>query len=127
MSRSGRLYADGGAVRAGFEGFDPDTPVEGFYRMRMRKGAPMSAIRLWYGQPSDPVTGEPLDRSPRWQASINNIECEWEQVWPRCAREPVSQADHDRIAAEFRTMDSDSAFYDPQRPIGLLRATPPQF
>lgn len=41
------------------------------YRVRLVKGAAWSAVKVWYGQPLDPLTSELLDRSPRWQVEVN--------------------------------------------------------
>ena len=47
-----------------------DTPIPGFYRMRLRSGGQPVGVRVWFGPPADPVTGEELDRSWRWQATV---------------------------------------------------------
>lgn len=59
-----------------------DTPIAGLYRGRMVRGGPWVAVRIWFGPPADPVTGEPLDRSHRWQALRNGESCEVDTVWP---------------------------------------------
>lgn len=45
------------------------TPL--YYAVRLVKNAPRVGVCLEYGIPNDPVTHEPLDRSPRWQCWIN--------------------------------------------------------
>lgn len=80
-----------------FEGFDPDTPVGGFYRFRQRSGAIVVGVRIAYGPPADPVTGEILDRSHRWQAFVNDRYVEMETVWPKCAEEPCDEAEYRRL------------------------------
>jgi hypothetical protein len=52
----------------GAPAFDPDVPIPGFYRFKLRAGAMFAPVRIWYGPPRDPETGEEMDRSHRWQA-----------------------------------------------------------
>lgn len=117
----------GEARRAAVETFDPDLPVAGCYRVRLRKGGPPVGLRIWHGFALDPATGaEMTERSPQWQCAINDGErVDVFQWWPGCARDPISQAEHDRIAAESRTMDEESAFFDPRRPVDRLTARLP--
>ena len=63
-------------------GVDVDTPVAGFYQMPLRSGGAICGFHIWFGQPLDPVTGDPLDRSLRWQAHCNGEYIEIDQVWP---------------------------------------------
>lgn len=95
MSRDGTLYSSmRGGGKSFARGFDASVPVAGFYRMRLGAGTIRVGIRIWYGPPRDPVTGEELDRSWRWQAVADDGDLlDLEQVWPACAREPISEAD----------------------------------
>lgn len=79
-------------------GHDPDQPVAGFYRMRLRSGGITVGVRLWFGAPREPWTGDEMDRAPRWNASINGEWAEVADVWPRCAGEPIDEAEHDHLA-----------------------------
>lgn len=74
-------------------------PVAGFYAMRMVKGGVRCPVHIWYGPPHDPVTGEELDRSWRWQATLDGHPAELDTVWPYCAREPIDQAEHDYLVS----------------------------
>lgn len=74
----------------------------GLYAIRLVKGAPRSAVRIWHGPPHDPVTGEELDRSWRWQATLNGVPCPLDRVWPACVGEPIDKATHDYLAADRR-------------------------
>lgn len=105
-----------------------DTPVEGYYRMRLRRGAHAVGIRIWNGPPLDPDTGEEMDRSWRWQATCNGRPIELERVWPQCMAEPISKEKHDRLAAlqawgEQRAPDSPQA--NPRKPIDHLTSPLP--
>lgn len=53
----------------------------GLYRRRLVKGGPYVPTSLEHGRPRDPVTGELLDRSPRWTLTTGGEE--------RCAFDPV--------------------------------------
>lgn len=81
------------------DGFDPDQPIAGFYRMRLRSGAAYCGIRIWHGAPLDPVTGEELDRSHRWQAQVNGAAIELERVWPKCAASPIDADEYRHLCA----------------------------
>jgi hypothetical protein len=106
--------------------FDPDVPVAGFYRARLRRDGPFAALRFWIGPPLDPETGEELDRSPRWQCRMNGDELvEVSRFWPSCARDPISREEHDRLCQLYRTLDERSPFYDPRRRIDRLTAPLP--
>lgn len=41
-----------------------------FYAIKLVTGGPRCGCKVWYGAPTDPETGEELDRSPRWQVWI---------------------------------------------------------
>lgn len=108
-------------------GFDPDVPSPGCYRVRLRPGAPFSAVRIWLGHGIDPATGEEmLERPFHWQCTVNRQRVPLERWWPGCAREPISRDEHDRIAERNATMDEESPFYDPMKPIDL-RSVPAPF
>lgn len=94
MSRSSRPYADGAELARTFSGLDAETPIAGFYRVRMGAGTVAVAIKIWLGPPHDPVTGEVMDRSWRWQAQADDGELlDLDRVWPACAKSPISEID----------------------------------
>lgn len=105
---------------------DPEVPETGFYRIRMVKGGPPCALRIWLGLPIDPATGEEVqERGYRWQCTLNGQRVAFEDHWPGCARDRISQEEYERILGESRTMDPGSHFYDPRRPIDRLSAPMP--
>jgi len=103
MSRADLIYATATAPQVHADGFDPDTPVAGYYRMRLRSGGVFVAIRVWFGAPpnhehaDDPTTGRVLDRSHRWQATANGEIIPLDHVWPQCADEPIDEAEARRL------------------------------
>ena len=90
----------------------PDEPQAGFYKTKMVRGGPWVPVRLWYGEPLDPETGERLDRSPRWQCLVGQ---DWRDpfaTWPRCCDRPIS-------ADEYRFLIDDADWckkFAPQEP-----------
>ena len=92
MARAYRDYSERHDMQA--EGFNDQTPTAGFYRFRMRSGGMLVGVRIWHGQPADPVTGEPLDRALRWQAMVNGAPVDLERVWPACGRDPTTEAEY---------------------------------
>jgi hypothetical protein len=110
-------------------GFDPDLPIAGLYRMRLRSGAVMVGVRIWHGPPLDPDTGEELDRSHRWQATANGRPIDLERVWPKCAADPIDQREHDFLTTS-QAWGEDNAPESPQanphKRVDLLTAPIPQ-
>lgn len=91
--RDGRRY-DAHAVRAvsvaGAQ--DVSKPEAGFFRVKLSSRSVAVGVRIHYGPPLDPVTGEELDRSWRWQAEVNGEPYgDFDRVWPACAGEPISE------------------------------------
>lgn len=123
--RAPLIYSERRALAGPVQGFDPDQPIAGFYRMRLTRGGHPVGIRIWYGAPLDPVTGEELDRSHRWQATANGRPFDLERAWPRCADDPITEAEHDhlcRVQAWGEAHAPDSPQANPERPVDLLRA-----
>lgn len=105
-----------------------DQPVAGFYRTRLRSGAHPVGIRIWFGPPHDPDTGEEMDRSHRWQAHANGHYIEFDRVWPGCAGDPIDQAEYDYLSSlqawgEQHAPSGPQA--NPHKPIDLLTAPLP--
>lgn len=69
---------------------DVSEPVEGFYRHRLRGGSVKGGVRIWFGPPIDPVTGEVLDRSWRWQSEFDGEPVDFDDCWPKCAADPIT-------------------------------------
>lgn len=72
-----------------------EMPVAGHFRGRLSGGSVRVGIRIWHGPPCDPVTGEELDRSWRWQAEVNGeLFDDFDRVWPGCTGDPITEADY---------------------------------
>ena len=81
-------------------GQDVSTPVAGYFRYRVRSGAVASGVEIRFGAPLDPVTGEPLDRSPRWMAFVDGQYFDdWNWIWPACTGEPITEQDYRAFVA----------------------------
>ncbi|HEX9947375.1 MAG TPA: hypothetical protein VGA98_07540 [Allosphingosinicella sp.] len=105
-----------------------DALEEGYYLIqRWRTERVPIPVRIWYGPPLDPETGEEMDRSWRWQIYVGGIPLEDEpivvggmriddltRIWPACARERIDAAEyaHRIERAEW------AAAYDPNDPYG---------
>lgn len=127
MTRGRLDYSERRAPVVG-QGFDADVPTAGFYRFRLRRGAVPVGIRIWFGAPLDPVTGEEMDRSHRWQAHCNGSYIDLARVWPGCADEPIDEREYRHLCrlqewGEQHAPDSPQA--DPTRPVDLLTAPIP--
>lgn len=109
------------------EAYSTETPVAGCYRIRLTKGGPFVALRIWLGHPIDPATGEELtERGLRWQCRLNGTEfVPVEDYWPGCAKHRISPHEYARICRLSRTMDPKHPFYDPKRPINRMAAPVP--
>lgn len=127
MTRTHRTYADRTQHRR-FEGLDVSRPTAGFYKMRLRSGGVFGAVKVWNGPPLDPVTGEELDRSWRWQALFDGAEIDIDRVWPNCGKTPVSEAEYTRLltrAVWARKHAPDSAYADHSRKVDPLSLDTP--
>lgn len=104
-------------------------PVEGWYRHKLRSGAVAVGVRIWFGQPLDPVTGEPLDRHLRWQAMVNGHPYDdLERIWPGCAGEPITEIEYERYCQRqswARERAPDSAYAEPSRKYDPLDSATP--
>lgn len=85
-----------------------DPLIEGFYLLRLTRARRVDIpVRIWFGAPRDPETGEELDRSHRWQIQVGFRLLEDEplsiggirvdditDIWPRVARDPIDEVDY---------------------------------
>ena len=46
---------------------------EGYFKTKLVKNGPEAVCHVFYGYPPDPVTGETLDRRPRWMVTVNGL------------------------------------------------------
>ena len=115
-----------GSRKAG-PAFNPDIPAAGCYRIRLKKGGPFAALRIWLGPPLDPDTGEEMENRPwRWQARLNGAELvPPANFWPGCARDSITEEEHNRLCALSATMDPAHPFYDPLRKVDRLKSPVP--
>lgn len=105
---------------------DTEVPTPGCYKVVLRRGAPASAVRIWLGHGVDPATGEEMRERPfHWQCELNGQRVPLEDCWPGCARSPIDREEYDRLVARNATMDDESPFFDPRRPIDRMSAAPP--
>jgi hypothetical protein len=124
MSRHEIIYRDGAAPIAGFAGFDADAPIAGLYKMRLRSGGVFVGISIRFGPARDPLTGEELDRSYFWHAEANGAPIDMEEVWPRCAADPIDQAEADYLATlqDWGRETGHAALADPRKRLDPLNS-----
>ncbi len=122
MSRAHLDYSVRSSVQR--EGFDPDIPIAGWYRARLRSGAVFVGVHIWHGLPLDPVTGEEMDRAPRWNATANGAPIDLALVWPKCAADPIDEAEHEFLIRRQTWAET----HQPNTPLAnpLQRADPLQ-
>jgi hypothetical protein len=127
--RDSTLYADMGRAFARLHsGASVGSPVAGFYRTRLRGGGVIGGVRLWHGPPLDPVTGEELDRSHRWQAEFDGDPVDFDEVWPKCAGSPITEAEYRALVARrewSRKFAPGSAHADPRKRLDPLDPNSP--
>lgn len=107
-----------------------DALREGCFLLKKRRAGRVDVpIRIFFGPPRDPDTGEPMDRSWRWQVEINGVLAgdperpayiggfpveSIDVFWPHCATEPIDRAEYD-----YRVARADYAEeHDPDDPYG---------
>lgn len=130
MARDSTPYSEMSASRPHktYAGHDVSTPEEGFYRFRLGGGTVWGGVRIWYGPPHDPVTGEEMDRSHRWQARFNDEQVDLDRVWPACVGNPITEIDYNRYCQRVewaRRHAPDSAYAERGRKIDLLSTNSP--
>lgn len=60
----------------------PDQPCEGFWMLKCCRLCPFVAARIWLAHTvADPVSGEPMQRSPFLAAQIGLDIVDWRRVW----------------------------------------------
>lgn len=73
-----------------------DQPRPGFWMIRVARNRPFVAARIWLAHTTtDPVSGEPMDRSPFLAAQIGLDIVGWREVWhcvEFCEASPEQQA-----------------------------------
>jgi hypothetical protein len=96
--------------------------------MRLRSGGVFVAVRIWFGQPRDPLTGDLMDRSMRWQATANGQPIDLDRVWPQCAADPIDEREARHLVSLQRwgRETGHAALADPTRKLNHLN-TPLQF
>lgn len=118
-----------------------DALVEGYYLIQRRRARRVDIpVRIWFGAPTDPDTGEALDRSHRWQIEIAGhafIEpltlggitfSAVTDFWPGIALEPIDATDYRfrlERAAWSQQHDPDDAMATPGGRISAMTATLP--
>ena len=107
------------AMRAPINGAGgAEEPVAGFYRGKLRSKGALCGFRIWHGLPLDPITGEEMDRSPRWQAHANGEYVEIDDVWPYGAQLIITEREYNKFCQQqtwARQYAPDSALADPKR------------
>ena len=71
-------------------------PSPGYYRTRLVKDGPVVPVKLWFGPPSCPDTGTPLDRAHRLRAMVAGEECDPHEIWPL---HPIDEATYAALLA----------------------------
>lgn len=101
-------------------------PVAGWYRFRLRADGVRCAVKIFFGPPADPVTGELLDRSPRWQCLVNGEYFDdFNRIWPACARDPLTEEEYNFLIAKHQWAlkhAPDSGLANPRRRNDLLQS-----
>lgn len=129
MTRTAAPYAARAVQEAAAQGQDVSQPEAGYFRFRLRSGGVACGVRIHHGPPLDPVTGEVLDRSWRWQADVNGEPFgDFDRVWPGCTGEPISERQYAEYVMRHvwaRDHAPDSAFADPSRKRDALSRSEP--
>lgn len=129
--RDGTLYGTQAVRSVAVSGAqDVSQPKAGFYRHKLRSGGVVGAVHIWFGPPHDPVTGEEMDRSHRWQAEFLGEYVEFDDVWPACAGEEVDEPEYRALIARkewAKRNVPNSAYANPRRrydPLSTREALP---
>lgn len=107
---------------------DVTKPTEGFYRFKARSGAVYGGMHIFYGPPRDPITGEEMDRSWRWQAEFNGEPFDFDRAWPVCAGNPITEVEYRTYCARqewARQHAPDSAYAETGKRLDPLSTANP--
>lgn len=77
-----------------------DDPQVGFYRTRLVRGGPWVGVQIFWQWPTDPHTGEQLDRSPTMIALVNGEPRELYEAWVVSAKHPITEAEFHELRAQ---------------------------
>lgn len=87
-------------------------PQEGFYAIKLVRGGPRVAVRIWFGPAI--IDGEEQDRAPGWFVEIDGRTDRWEKddtgyrcrvplevdrAWPFCAKDPITESEYRYLVA----------------------------
>lgn len=70
--------------KEGLESHQTWPPTAGYYEVFWSDGF-WHPVKIWFAPSLDPVTGEEMDRSPYWHASVSEDEVSIHDVWPECS------------------------------------------
>lgn len=109
---------------------DAGEPRAGYFKTRLVRGGPKAGVRLFYGPPRDPHTGEEMDRSWRWQAEVNGQREELDRVWPGCMREEIDKTEYNYLSRTQKhalSTDPYNPLASPKKAVDWETASPPLF
>lgn len=86
--------------RLGMDALRVDQPRVGFYKTRLVKDGPWCGVQLFWEWPTDPHTGEQLDRSPTMIALVNGEPRELFDTWVVSAKHPISETEYHELRAQ---------------------------
>ena len=108
-----------------------DIPEAGYYKRRFVRGGPWVPVRLWFGAPRDPITGDELERSHRWQAEVRGLavtdEIEVLDTWIGCAGNPITETEYADMLSKIEhaeTRDQRLPEFKPDQKIDLNKMPP---
>ena len=104
-------------------------PTAGYFRHKIRGGSVAVGVRIHFGPPLDPITGEELDRSWRWMADVNGEYFDdFDRCWPGCTGEPITDQEYRRFCTRqewARKAAPDSSYAQPGRRYDPLSTSTP--
>lgn len=107
-----------------------------FYRVKYTRGGAWCGLKVWHGMPADPITGELLDRSPRWQCEFNGALSDEPERWllhfepdgsPVIAGEIITENEYKyllQLHDYARTYDHTMPEAAPLSPVNLRKMAP---
>jgi hypothetical protein len=114
---------------------DISRPRPGLYKMRLVKGGPWCPARIQFAPSRDPLTNEPMDRSPLWSAEIAGaliadpapcpVAAGVMRIWESGRHIDLAEYRYLQAQAEYDRQFAPAAA-DPRRPVDV-RAIPPIF
>ena len=87
-------------ARGFLNGVNADVPEAGYYRRKLVSGGVDVAIKIWYGFPYHPETGDISERRWGWHALRDGELVDVFECWPGCSGARITEDEYNFMLAD---------------------------